>query len=131
MSVRWQLLFGHLQGNSFQPSDLPTDEAIFYVILSDAFAGDPSTWTPAQKLYHEIHHPSFTWKDAWEADYPSHLHIDLIARAQGQRQGTRLIATLLSALRAAVRLGVVVAKGGMGGGLVIGCEIFLHRRRHF
>lgn len=44
------------------------------------------------------------------ADYPAHLHIDLVAPAQGQGYGTKLMATFLSSLRdrgvAGVHLGV-------------------------
>jgi ribosomal protein S18 acetylase RimI-like enzyme len=40
------------------------------------------------------------------ASYPSHLHIDLVARCQGQGGGRRLMATLLDALRAAGSPGV-------------------------
>ena len=40
------------------------------------------------------------------AAYPSHLHIDVVARMQGQGHGARLMATLLDALRAAGSPGV-------------------------
>ena len=40
------------------------------------------------------------------AAYPSHLHIDLVARCQGRGDGARLMATLLEALRTAGSTGV-------------------------
>ncbi|MES1169890.1 MAG: GNAT family N-acetyltransferase, partial [Leifsonia sp.] len=40
------------------------------------------------------------------ADYPAHLHIDLLPEAQGQGLGRRLIETLLDELAAAGATGV-------------------------
>jgi ribosomal protein S18 acetylase RimI-like enzyme len=45
------------------------------------------------------------------AAYPSHLHIDLVARCQGRGHGPRLIATLLDALRTAGSPGVHLGVG--------------------
>jgi len=59
--------------------------------------GDPAGWTPSQKLYHEYHHPDVYWPEPYE-HYPSHLHIDLLARAQGQGQGRRLMEVELRAM---------------------------------
>jgi len=55
--------------------------------------------TPDQRIAHRIHHP---WPAPGElADrYPSHLHIDLVPRLQAQGNGSRMIRTLLGALRA-------------------------------
>lgn len=61
--------------------------------------GDPSRWTPTQHLHHEFHRPQIHFPDSFHA-YPSHLHIDLIARAQGQGQGRRMMEHQLAALRA-------------------------------
>ena len=64
--------------------------------------GDPKSWSRTQKLYHTVHHPLETGYVASHAalrPYPSHLHIDLLPRAQGRGQGTRLMHTLLDALR--------------------------------
>jgi ribosomal protein S18 acetylase RimI-like enzyme len=55
-------------------------------------------WTPDQQLAHHIHHP-FRTPDELAARYPSHLHIDLLPRLQGQGYGRRLIQTLTAALR--------------------------------
>lgn len=58
-------------------------------------------WTPEQQIYHEFHDaatgapPAGLDLEKW----PSHLHIDLVEVAQGKRQGQRLMAALLDALR--------------------------------
>jgi ribosomal protein S18 acetylase RimI-like enzyme len=68
--------------------------------------------TPDQVLHRWIHHPPPT-PDAVLAEYPAHLHIDLLPRAQGRGLGRRLVDTLLDALRglgvAGVHLGVDAA----------------------
>jgi len=65
--------------------------------------------TPDQRCVHAIHHPSRGAADLLAA-YPSHLHIDLLPRGQGNGHGRRLIETLCDALRergsAGVHLGV-------------------------
>ncbi len=74
--------------------------------------GPPEAWTPAQWLHHELHHfvphypPRFrTW--------PSHLHIDLLPRAQGRGLGRKMMALLLDRLATrgspGVHLGVSAA----------------------
>lgn len=60
--------------------------------------GDPKTWTFDERLYHDIHHPDVKSYSALEP-YPSHLHIDLLPRAQGQGNGTKMMATLLEVLK--------------------------------
>jgi ribosomal protein S18 acetylase RimI-like enzyme len=71
--------------------------------------GDPNSWTLDEQIYHEIHHPRQELYKALEP-YPSHLHIDLLPRAQGQGNGTRMMGTLLNALKehgsSAVHLGM-------------------------
>jgi ribosomal protein S18 acetylase RimI-like enzyme len=59
----------------------------------------PKTWTCDEQIYHEIHHPDIKSYQALEP-YPSHLHVDLLPRAQGQGNGTRMMNTLLEALKA-------------------------------
>jgi ribosomal protein S18 acetylase RimI-like enzyme len=55
-------------------------------------------WTPDEEIAYHIHHP---WRtdDELAADFPSHLHIDLLPRLQGGGHGRRLIEGLLAALR--------------------------------
>jgi ribosomal protein S18 acetylase RimI-like enzyme len=59
--------------------------------------GDETHWTLDEKIYYQLHHP---WTDIHKAlePYPSHLHIDLLPRAQGQGNGKRMMKTLLEAL---------------------------------
>lgn len=53
---------------------------------------------PEQSALHAIHHPRGT-PDELARDFPSHLHINLVPRLQGQGIGRQLIATVISALR--------------------------------
>lgn len=65
----------------------------------------PASWTPTQRAYHDYHHPEVFCPEPYE-DYPSHLHIDLVARVQGQGLGKRMIGWLLGELRARGSAGV-------------------------
>ena len=60
--------------------------------------GDPAQWTPTQEVHHSYHHPDYFCPDPYEA-YPSHLHIDLLPRVQGQGYGRRLMEQLMETLR--------------------------------
>jgi ribosomal protein S18 acetylase RimI-like enzyme len=60
--------------------------------------GDPSEWTRLQQVYDWYHHPDYFCPEPY-ASYPSHLHIDLLPRAQGRGYGRRMIETLLDKLR--------------------------------
>lgn len=77
--------------------------------LYPAPQGDSQNWTLDEGIYHEIHHPK---SDSYKAlePYPSHLHIDLLPRAQGQGNGKRMMQMLLEALKVrgsrAVHLGM-------------------------
>jgi GNAT superfamily N-acetyltransferase len=53
---------------------------------------------PEQFALHAIHHPWGT-PDELARGFPSHLHINLVPRLQGQGIGRQLIATVISALR--------------------------------
>jgi ribosomal protein S18 acetylase RimI-like enzyme len=61
--------------------------------------GDPSGWTRVQQVYHWYHHPDYYCPEPYER-YPSHLHIDLLERAQGAGNGRRLLETVMERLRA-------------------------------
>ncbi|PJI86555.1 GNAT family N-acetyltransferase [Luteimicrobium subarcticum] len=54
--------------------------------------------SPSAARVRTIHHPDVT-DDALLADYPAHLHVDLLPAAQGGGNGRRILATLLDALR--------------------------------
>lgn len=60
--------------------------------------GNKENWTLDEKIYHLIHHYARTPREILKP-YPSHLHIDLLPRAQGQGNGTRLMKTLFTELR--------------------------------
>lgn len=60
--------------------------------------GKSELWTLDERIYYEIHHPRLEIYRVLEP-YPSHLHIDLLLRAQGQGNGTRMINRLFNALR--------------------------------
>ncbi len=62
-------------------------------------SGDPATWTPTEHGYHQVHHPKKTLPNPLHT-YPSHLHIDLLPRAQRQGNGTKMMTVLLAALQA-------------------------------
>ncbi len=68
------------------------------------------TWTPDEHLRHMIHHPP-RLDPALLAQYPAHLHIDLLPRAQGAGHGRRLITRLLDELRATGAAGVQLVTG--------------------
>lgn len=72
--------------------------------------GDPARWSRDERLYHQLHHPRLDFPPAL-APYPSHLHIDLLERAQGRGWGRRMLETLLDALRSKGSPGVHLAVG--------------------
>ena len=60
--------------------------------------GDASAWTRVQHEHHSYHHPDYFCPEPYER-YPSHLHIDLLPRAQGCGYGRRLIEQVMNTLR--------------------------------
>lgn len=60
--------------------------------------GDPGRWTPAERVHYTYHHPDYYCPEPY-ARYPSHLHIDLLPRAQGRGWGRRMMAGLMDRLR--------------------------------
>lgn len=60
--------------------------------------GDPATWTRVQHVHHAYHHPDYFCPEPYE-QYPSHLHIDLLSRAQGRGYGRAMIERNLDTLR--------------------------------
>jgi ribosomal protein S18 acetylase RimI-like enzyme len=61
--------------------------------------GNPSGWTRVQHVYHSYHHADYFCPEPYEW-YPSHLHIDLLPRAQGRGYGRRMIERIMDTLRA-------------------------------
>jgi len=60
--------------------------------------GDPSRWTRVQQVHHSYHHPDYFCPEPYDR-YPSHLHIDLLPRAQGRGYGRRMIEQIIDTLR--------------------------------
>lgn len=67
--------------------------------------GDPAAWTRVQQVYGWYHHPDYFCPEPY-ALYPSHLHIDLLPRVQGQGLGRRMMDDLLARLADAGSPGV-------------------------
>ncbi len=72
--------------------------------------GGPESWTPDERIRHLLHHPRLELPEAAH-DYPSHLHIDLLPRAQGRGDGRRLMDRFLDELRARGSRGVHLGVG--------------------
>lgn len=60
--------------------------------------GDPENWSRVETVYSWYHSPDYTMPEPYE-DFPSHLHIDLLERAQGQGYGRKLMEELMDKLR--------------------------------
>ena len=59
--------------------------------------GDPAEWTRVEHIHHLYHHPDYFCPEPYAA-YPSHVHIDLLPRAQGQGLGGRMLTRMFEAL---------------------------------
>lgn len=59
--------------------------------------GDPAGWTRAQHVHSWYHSPDYFCPEPY-ALYPSHMHIDLLERAQGKGHGRRLMELGMEAL---------------------------------
>jgi ribosomal protein S18 acetylase RimI-like enzyme len=60
--------------------------------------GDPSKWSRVQQVHSWYHHPDYFTPEPY-AEYPSHMHIDLLARAQSRGLGRRMMEHLMTKLR--------------------------------
>lgn len=73
-------------------------------------SGEPAGWSADQRAIRRLHDPPAPPAEALEG-YPSHLHINLLPRAQGRGQGREMIDRLLGQLRGrgspGVHLGVL------------------------
>lgn len=61
-------------------------------------AGDPEYWTRVEEVYHSYHHPDYFCPEPYH-EYPSHLHIDLLPRAQGRGYGRKMLEQVMGRLR--------------------------------
>jgi len=60
--------------------------------------GDRSTWTRAQQIHSLYHHPDHLVPGP-PGQFPAHVHIDLLPRAQGRGLGKKMIGIILDELR--------------------------------
>jgi ribosomal protein S18 acetylase RimI-like enzyme len=60
--------------------------------------GDPARWTRSQQIHQLYHQPDYYCPEPY-AQYPAHLHIDLLPRAQGQGWGRRMLEGVMNELR--------------------------------
>jgi ribosomal protein S18 acetylase RimI-like enzyme len=61
--------------------------------------GNRSQWTRLQSVHHFYHHPDYFCPEPYDI-YPSHLHIDLVARKHRQGHGGQMMRELMNRLRA-------------------------------
>ncbi len=61
--------------------------------------GDEKEWSRDDRIINEFYEYDATDSEDLEKDYPSHLHIDLLPRAQGSGNGRALMEAFLAALR--------------------------------
>lgn len=80
--------------------------------------GDPAGWSPTERCWHQLHHPR-VHLPARDREFPSHLHVDLLPRAQGRGNGRRLLEALFARLAARGSPGVHLGVGA-GNGRAIG-----------
>lgn len=71
--------------------------------------GDAASWSRAQQVHYEYHHPDYHCPEPYE-QYPAHAHIDLVPRAQGLGYGGPMMRLIVAELHrrgvAGVHLGV-------------------------
>ena len=60
-------------------------------------SGDPNQWTRSQMVHSWYHNPDYTMPEPY-VEYPSHLHIDLLERAQGRGYGRRMVEKVMDTL---------------------------------
>lgn len=60
--------------------------------------GDETKWSRVQMAHSWYHRPDYFCPEPYEW-YPSHLHIDLLERAQGQGIGRRMLEMVMAKLR--------------------------------
>ncbi len=66
--------------------------------------GDTDLWTRTQQVHHLYHHPDYYCPEPYET-YPSHLHIDLLARARGGGHGRQMLEQVIDELKKLGSLG--------------------------
>jgi len=104
-SVFLMPMLAHAQARVFfvAPKDGATVTSPVHVVfglegMGLAPAGDPGQWTRVQHVHHYYHHPDYYCPEPYET-YPSHLHIDLLPRAQRRGYGRRMLEQVMDKLR--------------------------------
>jgi len=67
--------------------------------------GPKENWSRVESVHDTYHDPDYFCPEPYD-DYPSHLHIDLLAHAQGQGHGRKMMEQLLEMLAAQESPGV-------------------------
>ncbi len=73
-------------------------------------SGPPDTWNRTQEVYHFYYQPRIFCPEPY-GQYPSHLHIDLLPRAQGQGLGKVMLELLMKQFSEAGSPGVHLGMG--------------------
>ncbi|HUS35376.1 MAG TPA: GNAT family N-acetyltransferase [Verrucomicrobiae bacterium] len=60
--------------------------------------GDRAQWTRVQHVHSWYHEPDYFMPEPYD-EYPSHMHIDLLPRAQGRGYGRQMMEHLMTKLR--------------------------------
>jgi len=60
--------------------------------------GNPDGWSRVQRVHSWYHQPDYFCPEPY-LEYPSHLHIDLLDRAQGKGWGRRMLEQVMDVLR--------------------------------
>lgn len=60
--------------------------------------GEASKWSRVETVYHWYHNPDYFCPEPY-AEYPSHLHIDLLQRVQGRGYGRTMLEQVMGRLR--------------------------------
>ena len=61
-------------------------------------AGDPANWSRVQHVHSWYHRPDYFCPEPYDL-HPSHLHIDLLERAQGKGLGRTMLRRVMESLR--------------------------------
>ncbi|MFC1433437.1 GNAT family N-acetyltransferase [Streptacidiphilus sp. N1-3] len=105
---------GYVIGTADTPAFVTAYRERWLPTVADRYPEGGGNERDAQRIG-ELRHPEWMWSEA-VADYPAHLHIDLLPEAQGRGAGRAMIEHFLAALRALgvrrVHLGMSSANTG-------------------
>lgn len=75
-------------------------------------SANPKEWTRVENVHSWYHHPDYFCPEPY-AEYPSHMHIDLLPRAQSKGYGRKMMEHLMAALRARGSTGAHLGVSGL------------------